>query len=406
MLFTLVRNEFVKIFKKAKTWIVFALFALCIVGTIIISNINAKNMRYYMSPQGQIESLNEQIGYSQGYIDDINRYNKDEPWASEQIESEQMRINSLKEDIKRQEERIKNENNPNQWKEDLKDEKEDIELRINDESIPDRYKSYDKQRLAEINTYLEKNIEPIPNWEFDAANYSLQFMSIIGLIILAAGISVFMSDIVSGESTPPTLKFLLVQPISRGKVLLSKFIAVVLTVVTMIGSLQILAFGVVGAIGGFSGMKMLTTIGIKYSISNANGYPEINAIEGSGVMATRGEALLQSFGLQILFIIACCAFIFAISAIFKSSMITMALSVIISVASTMICMMSSAIGGKFAHLIFLNYGNTPEVISGNITNMFYNVNFSIGLGIALMIFTTLISYFIAHVVFTKKDILI
>ena len=61
----------------------------------------------------------------------------------------------------------------------------------------------------------------------------------------------FMSDIVSGESTPATLKFLLVQPISRAKVILSKFIAVVITVVAMIAGLEVAAYGVIGAFTGF-----------------------------------------------------------------------------------------------------------------------------------------------------------
>ena len=64
-----------------------------------------------------------------------------------------------------------------------------------------------------------------------------------------------MSDIVSGESTPATLKFLLVQPISRAKVILSKFIAVVITVVGMIAGLEVAAYGVIGAFTGFDAAK-------------------------------------------------------------------------------------------------------------------------------------------------------
>ena len=70
-----------------------------------------------------------------------------------------------------------------------------------------------------------------------------------------------MSDIVSGECTPPTLKFHLVQPISRGKVILSKFIAVVITVVTMIGGLEALVVAGLSAFTGFDAGKMPHYIG-------------------------------------------------------------------------------------------------------------------------------------------------
>ena len=90
---------------------------------------------------------------------------------------------------------------------------------------------------------------------------------------------------------------------------------------------------------------------------------------------------------------------------FKSSMTTMALSVIISVASTMICAASSTMR-KGAHLLFFNYGDTKSVITGDIVNMYGNPNFSLGLGIALMCSVIAVSYVLAHVIFSKKDILI
>ena len=229
------------------------------------------------------------------------------------------------------------------------------------------------------------------------------------MVILVAGIAVFMSDIVSGESTPPTLKFLLVQPITRGKVILSKFMAVVITVVGLIGGLELIGFGVVGAIAGFDGGKMPLKIGVRYAWDYSNldysGMPTLTQVSGSGIISTKGAALLQSFALQILFIVACCAFIFLISAIFKSSMTTMALSVIISVASTISCMVSKSIG-KMAHLLFLNYGATVNVITGDVVQNFNNPNFSIGLGVALMCLTIVVSYILAHIIFSKKDILI
>lgn len=407
MIFTLVKNELIKILKRSKTWIVFGLFAIAVVGVGFLSNYNAKQRAEYQSPQGQIDNLNRQLDiYNQQFKNADSNGAEGNEQATEDANSY---IEEIKGQIKVQEERLTNAEDPNAWKTDLEQEKITLQAELDDKSIPDEYKTYQKPRIDEINMIIKEGVKPVEEWEFNAFNYVNGLLQIIGLIILVSGIAVFMSDIVSGESTPPTLKFLLVQPISRGKVILSKFIAVVITVVGMIGGLEIAAFGIVGAIAGFSGGQMPKIIGTQYQWDYSNlsgsGEPILNRIVNSGAISTRATAVFQSFGLEILFIIACCALIFLISSIFKSSMITMAISVILSVASTMVCLMSSTVG-KAAHLIFLNYGITNSVIDGTVSQTFNNPNFSVGLGVALMVGTIVVSYVIAHIVFSKKDFLI
>ena len=408
MIFTLIKNELIKIFKRGKTWIVFALFALTIAGMGVISYKEAKNTEYYQSPEGQIESLKDSIKYSKS---DIEYYKTvKEEWAKEEITNAESRIKELEKQINTLEEEIKNnKDNPNEWRESLEEEKKTIEDNLKDSSYSEDDKVSFKQRLEEINIYLDKNMKPIEEWEFNGINYGIKFIFMIGTLILAAGIAVFMSDIVSGECTPPTLKFLLVQPISRGKVILSKFIAVVITVVTMIGGLEALVVAGISAFTGFDAGKMPQYIGkaFKWDYTNAaeNGGPQLAEVAGSGVLSTRWMYLLESFGLQILFIIACCAFIFMISAIFKSSMITMAVSVILCVAATIIPEMSQTIRA-ISRFFFTSYGDTTSLVSGYCAMNFNNPNVTLGFGVIVMIATTIVSYIIGHIVFNKKDILI
>ena len=47
MLFTLIKNELIKLMKKSKTWIVFALFATFISITIFVQYRGDKNMRIW-----------------------------------------------------------------------------------------------------------------------------------------------------------------------------------------------------------------------------------------------------------------------------------------------------------------------------------------------------------------------
>ena len=127
MIFTLIKNELIKIFKRGKTWIVFALFALTIAGMGVISYKEAKNTEYYQSPEGQIESLKDSIKYSKS---DIEYYKTvKEEWAKEEITNAESRIKELEQQINTLEEEIKNnKDNPNAWRESLEEEKKTIYL--------------------------------------------------------------------------------------------------------------------------------------------------------------------------------------------------------------------------------------------------------------------------------------
>ena len=71
------------------------------------------------------------------------------------------------------------------WRKTLEQEKKNIQEVLDDESYPDRYKTYEKQRMAEINSFLDAGIKPVEEWEFYPKNVGMQFMQVVGLIILA-----------------------------------------------------------------------------------------------------------------------------------------------------------------------------------------------------------------------------
>lgn len=410
MLLTLVKNELIKMMKKGKTWIIFALFFIMIIGMNVVSYYSDKQMEYYASPEGQIEMINREIGWQKESLKDTEEYNKKHPSEDNEanIENAKQNLINLEERLKLQEERKVKGDDPLLWKKDLQLRKKEYQEQLNDERLDKRDISYYKTEIERIDAIEKAGIKPVELWEFGAFNNMVGLFNTLGLIILVAGIAVFMSDIVSGESTPPTLKFLLVQPISRGKMLASKFIAVIITVVTMIGGIELLNFLLLGVTTGFENGKMPIMVGQKTKIEiseQTGGYPQLVNIPGTAKVSDMFTYTMQSFALQILFIIACCSFIFLISTVIKNSMITMAIAVIISVATTMISM-SVPMVQKISHMIFLNYGATPHVFTGEVAYMFNNPGFTPVLGVILMVITTVICPIIAYFIFKKKDILI
>jgi len=413
MLFILIKNEFRKLLRRPKTWIVFALFAAFVGLTMFGQYRSDKNMRYYSSPEYQLENVKSNLEYFTSEIDKINAIPEDKRDGYEETLNNYLAEKArLEESMKSYEDMIKKGDYSEAWKLELdnqiKSQKEVIK-RIEEEGVNEYNQSWYSQtkKDLEYNTYLkENNIQPLYGWEFEAYGYMKSLMMILGMGILVAGIAVFMSDIVSGECTPATLKFLLVQPIKRGQVLLSKFIAVITMVLVMILGLELTGFGLVNAFSKIEGGSFPVVIGKVYeSKINAQGFAEITAKAGTGNMVTNNEMFIKALLLQMLFIITTCAVVFLISSVIKSSMISMGTSVMLLVFATILSVALSAVQ-KVAHLLFVNYGNTIGLLTGDSVFMFNNVNVTVNTGIIVMIVTTVISYVISHVVFSKRDILI
>lgn len=421
MLFTLIKNELIKILKRGKTWVVFGLFCLAMIGLVTVHKISANDMEHWRSPQGQIEMIDNNLKWQKEELkNSTNSLNelKSKNESKDVIKSQEEHILYLKGEIKRLEddrkiqEQLLSGEKTIDWRDSLRSDIKELKNSINSMELHEENKAHIEDLKREIEKkqyFLDNNIKPIEQWEFYPGNLAIQGMMILGMVILVSGIAVFMSDIVSGEFTPATVKFLLVQPISRAKVILSKFIAVIITVVSMICGVELATFGIVGAITGFADLKMPVQLGTKYQINQEvflrDGFKQLEKVIGSGYQSTMGDFVLKSFLLQVLFIITCCAFIFMISAIFKSSMITMAVSVIISVSATVLPMVSEKFS-EIAQYIFLNYGNTPSIISGDIAfNYHSNIYFTPKLGIIIMIITIVISYIVSHIVFSRRDML-
>ncbi|NFG63351.1 ABC transporter permease subunit [Clostridium sp. CMCC3677] len=404
MIFLLIKNELIKILKRPKTWIVFGLFIIFMLVGMYGLHHEDKNMKKYNSPQYKLEQVEKSINYTEEEMSKIEN-SKDKEY-----------LNTLKEDLKHyEEEKIKYENQINnhsdvdQWKLDVTEEIKSHEENLKNKDIAEEDKTWISERIDKLKYLEQNNIKPLYGYEFNAYNYIDSVMAILGMVLLAVGISVFMSDIVSGECTPPTLKFLLVQPVSRGKILLSKFIAITITVLTMIISTEILTFLGLGAVKGFNAGTYPKTMGVRYFLDTSNmpaqRYPDLVRIANTGRIGNFNELIIRSLLLQIFFIITCCSIIFLISTLFKSSNVTTAISIIITASGTIVFQMFEFLS-KFSHLVFLSYGSVTSVITGDIAYMYKNVNITPINGVIVMILTTIISYTIAHIVFKKKEILI
>lgn len=408
MLFTLTKNELKKTFKRPKTYVVSLLFVALIALLYIGFYVEEKRMVKMNSPQGRIEQYQQQLTYMDQDIKVMEANQKKDESLEFTIKQRKEQRDEVQKNLDKLQEQIKSGKVEDDWKTKINNEIESLNKQKSDETIPDRYKTGIDSRITELTYYRDNNLKPIDSWTITGFSYLQKALQILGTLFLGVGIAVFMSDIVSGECTPATLKFLLIQPVSRGKVLLSKFLSVVISTSALILSIEAIAFILIGLFKGFGYASVPTVIGTRYQFDMSklqDGVHPLIQVAGSGSNIPLWDFTLRTIILQVLFILVCCSFIFFISSIVKSSMISMAISAILTILIPILTQVLNPMK-KIAHFLFLTYGDTGSVLSGSIAMQYNNPNLNITWAIAVMVISSIIFYIISHFVFTKRDILI
>lgn len=264
--------------------------------------------------------------------------------------------------------------------------------------------------------YLNNNIE----YDYMKTNQIFKifpiFFNNIGRLLLFVVIGLLASDIVSGENNPATIKMLLTKPITRGKILFSKFITAIITANVMVIVTEIIGFVVMGLLAGFGSPSTPIPVGTIYKMDLGligNNGKSISAVLGSSYILPAWKVIISIIVLQALLVSACIAFSFLISTLIKNSDVSTGVC-LMTVFLTMVVainVMAFGMGGmptminKILPFIFTSYYDVSSVIQGNtaetIINPIVNLHFAQFISVVWIIGC----YTISHIVFVRKDVL-
>lgn len=260
------------------------------------------------------------------------------------------------------------------WREELQKENEHTMKLI--EETPEVAEFY-QEDLAVNDYYLENDIKPLGYnaWGFVGDNVGL--VSVISLItiIVAAGI-------VANEFRWGTIKLLLIRPISRSKILLSKYIAVLgfalLSLVVLIGTATIVGFLF---FGGGPLFKELPMLSFNEMIKQS---PFIH--------------IVKTYGYQLVNLVMMATFAFMISTIFRNSSLAVGLGIFLMLSGNIIVVQFRE--HAWAKYILFAHTDLQQYEAG------YPLFEDMTLGFSI---TVLIVYFIIFIalawgVFTKRDV--
>lgn len=207
-------------------------------------------------------------------------------------------------------------------------------------------------------------------------NHVLHFMSIsASLAPLVTIFSVIVAgDSVASEFTWGTVKLLLIRPASRGKILLAKYISVLLFIVELLLIMLIISY--------FTGLVLF---GVSGSVSPDGTMP----------------AILQGYGIKAVEIVMTATLAFMISTVFRSSSLAIGLSIFLMfVSGTLVTILVQLRYDWVKYLLFANTDLTPYLHGGKpvVPGM------TLGFSLAVLAGYWIVFYAVSWLLFTKRDV--
>ena len=216
------------------------------------------------------------------------------------------------------------------WQTELQAENE----RLTAEMAEDEFAGFTNPVLIDKNNYhLANDLKPQPydGWAYVLDNSFLTSVISLFTIIVAAGI-------ISNEFKWGTIKLLLIRPISRTKILLSKYVSVLIFAFTMLVFLLLTSW-IVGA--------------IMFGVNGLNPVVVQNLMSGFVHNDALGE-IVTSYGFSLVTLVMMATFAFMISAIFRSSSMAVGLAIFLMMAGNTIV----AVLSKYEWAKYILFANT------------------------------------------------
>ncbi|UOQ44916.1 ABC transporter permease [Halobacillus salinarum] len=264
------------------------------------------------------------------------------------------------------------------WQAALIQEKQDLSETVKQGKLGEEDEAYFKQQIAIMNYQLERNIRSTEGTMWGGVNDSAELAIVITIFtIIIAG------DMLAGEFSSGTIKLLLIRPASRVKILVSKYISVLMFGLLLLLTLFVLSIVVNGILFGFGHMDLpLVTM-------NAQG----DIVEKSMILDLWKTYLFNSVS-TIMFV----TMAFMISSAFRSSTMAIGFSIGALFGGHIILELLK----RFDWSKYLLFANTDltQYLSGSPFKEGMTLSFSIGVLTVYFLLFNLTSWLL----FTRRDV--
>lgn len=178
------------------------------------------------------------------------------------------------------------------WRNVLQQQLIDIKRRMDSPYLDDERRATMRVRAEQMQFYLDKDINPLG---ISAIVFSTKFIEqSIPMLLLPLLMIILSADIVSGELSGGTVKLLLVRGVSRWKVLLSKYITILLLEAVVLFFALVLSIGISGLFFGYGGWATPVITGFKVVAGKLVTSDVVNVPQWQYLMMVYGLAYIVS----------------------------------------------------------------------------------------------------------------
>lgn len=245
-----------------------------------------------------------------------------------------------------------------------------------------------KNKIKINKLLLEKKINPIfTNVSMESFNFCRLFLNSPFLILIAIIIIIWCADVVSSEFDYNTYKLLFTQPVSKAKILISKLLAAIILSTIILLLLLAVLFVMLGVINGFGSGEYP----IQFFKDNVIQYINI------------GKFSILEMIMFIFIIIFIVSLSVGMSALFKNTSMSIAVSIIISVSLYMIT--TKGMLNSIAEINPFAFFDISSVLQGTASKMYSNNNVDFYHGILTLSVFSIIIIVSTIIYFNKQTFL-
>lgn len=267
---------------------------------------------------------------------------------------------------------------------------QDLKNRLNRPDTPESSKASINIQIQQNQYYLDNNINPITP---SAAKFTVKLMEQSISVLLPLLIILLAGDSVCGEFSAKTIKVLLTRAVPRWKVLLSKYISLLILFSIVIFEMAVLSIIISGLF--FKNWGFFEPVATGFS--SVSGTLDVSNV----IKVNELEYLILVYSLGWFISVIIGTISFMISVLVRNT------------ATSIGIMMATLVGGGFLRLFLADWPivkyffpinlNLPQYLTGSYTPISgMSLNFS-----SLVLLTWgIVAFIISFVVFTKQDILV
>ncbi|MCD7033600.1 ABC transporter permease [Metabacillus sp. GX 13764] len=289
--------------------------------------------------------------------------------------------------VKRHEEQVK-QAGTSDWRTQVQQEIINTQNRLSSGTISPEIKKFLKTRMDQQQYYLDHDINPnapgAPSFMKNFAENSIDLLLPLMVMVIA-------SDMVSSELTNGTIKLLLTRPVKRWKILLSKYLALLLSISFIVLSVGVLSYVISGIALGYSGwnLPILTGFRVKGSELVTNGVTTMN----------QWQFVYMEFGLIWFVAVVIGTLTFCLSSLIKSTASVMGIVLSLLIAGAILTnMVSSWHSAKYLFMVNLRLTDYLTGMAPPIEGM------TLGFSMAVLSIWAAAALAVSFFFFTRKDI--